>query len=122
MSQSPFINFPIELISNITFYLDIPDIVNLIKLHAFTSIQAELKRGLDSKLLNERKQLEKCQKNYIEETLYFVSKDIKYVDLPDPFYIQNIFNERDIWENQRIGNSGAFMQAINLAILLNKNL
>ena len=36
--------------------------------------------------------------------------------------MKNIFNERDIWENQRTGNSGAFMQAINLAILLNKNL
>jgi len=36
--------------------------------------------------------------------------------------IKNIHNERDIWKNERTGNSGAFMQAINLAILLNKNL
>ena len=36
--------------------------------------------------------------------------------------IQNILNEKIIWEQNREGNTGAFMQAINLSILLNKNL
>lgn len=95
MSQSPFMTIPMELISNITFYLNISDVVNLIKIHPFTSIQAELKRALDTKLLCERKHLEINQKKYIRETLHLATKDIKHVDLPDPFYIQNIFNDRD---------------------------
>ena len=95
MNNSPFSTIPVELISNITFYLNISDIVNLIKLHPFTSIQSELKRSLDKKIFRERKHLEINQKNYIRETLHLATKDIKHVDLPDPFYIRNIFNERD---------------------------
>jgi len=53
MSQSPLMTIPMELINYITFYLNISDVVNLIKLHPFTSIQAELKRALDTKLLCE---------------------------------------------------------------------
>ena len=36
--------------------------------------------------------------------------------------IQNILEERRIWNNYRKGNSGAFMQALNLAVLLNNDL
>ena len=95
MLSSPFISLPKEILSYILVYLEISDILRLIKLHPFTDIQPELRRSLNIKLNNERRYLESSQKNYIKETLYFVSKDIKKVDLPDPFYIQNIFKARD---------------------------
>ena len=93
MISSPFISLPKEILSYILVYLEISDILKLIKLHPFTDIQLELTRSLNLKLNNERRHLESSQKNYIKETLYFVCKDIKKVDLPDPFYIQNIFKE-----------------------------
>ena len=36
--------------------------------------------------------------------------------------ISNIKEAKNIWENERKGNSGPFMQALNLSILLNKSL
>ena len=36
--------------------------------------------------------------------------------------IKNIHDERDSWIKDKKGNSGPFMQALNLAILLNKSL
>lgn len=95
MLISPFLVLPKELIKYILEYLDISDIINLKKLHPFTEIQQELTRSLNIKINKERKHLEMIQKNYVKETLYLATKDIKPLDLPDPFYIQNIFKERD---------------------------
>ena len=95
MLISPFLVLPKELIKYILEYLDISDIINLKKLHPFTEIQQELTRSLNIKINKERKHLEMIQKNYVKETLYLATKNIKLVDLPDPFYIQNIFKERD---------------------------
>ena len=95
MLISPFLFLPTELIKYILEYLDISDIINLKKLHPFTEIQQELTRSLNIKINKERKHLEMIQKNYVKETLYLATKNIKPVDLPDPFYIQNIFKERD---------------------------
>tara|TARA_Y100000590_G_C15431100_1_gene905220 strand:+ start:56 stop:550 length:495 start_codon:yes stop_codon:yes gene_type:complete len=95
MIKSPFLFLPKELLKYILDYLDISDIINLKKLHPFTEIQQELSRSLNIKLNKERKYLDDTQKNYIKETLYFATKDIKPIDLPDPFYIQNIFKARD---------------------------
>jgi hypothetical protein len=95
MLISPFLFLPKELLKYILDYLDISDIINLKKLHPFTEIQQELSRSLNIKLNKERKHLETIQKNYVKETLYLATKDIKPIDLPDPFYIQNIFKARD---------------------------
>lgn len=95
MLISPFLFLPKELLKYILEYLDISDIINLKKLHPFTEIQQELTRSLNIKINKERKHLEMIQKNYVKETLYLATKDIKPIDLPDPFYIQNIFKERD---------------------------
>ena len=95
MLISPFLVLPKELLKYILEYLDISDIINLKKLHPFTEIQQELTRSLNIKINKERKHLEMIQKNYVKETLYLATKNIKPVDLPDPFYIQNIFKERD---------------------------
>ena len=95
MLISPFLFLPKELLKYILDYLDISDIINLKKLHPFTEIQQELSRSLNIKLNKERKHLETIQKNYVKETLYLATKNIKPVDLPDPFYIQNIFKARD---------------------------
>ena len=95
MLISPFLFLPKELLKYILEYLDISDIINLKKLHPFTEIQQELTRSLNIKINKERKHLEMIQKNYVKETLYLATKNIKPIDLPDPFYIQNIFKARD---------------------------
>ena len=84
MLISPFLFLPKELLKYILEYLDISDIINLKKLHPFTEIQQELTRSLNIKINKERKHLEMIQKNYVKETLYLATKNIKPVDLPDP--------------------------------------
>ena len=96
MPHSPFLIIPKELLEYILVYLNVPEIVSIKKLHPFTDIQGECDRMIQSKLDIERINHDTCSKNYIKETLYFLAQDLATViDLPDPYYIQKVFFDRD---------------------------
>lgn len=96
MISSPFLDIPKELLEYIFYYLDIQHVVSIKKLHPFTNIQLECNRSISKKLDMERKNHDSNAKFYIRQTLIFLSKDLATViDLPDPYYIQKIFYDRD---------------------------
>ena len=96
MIESPFLTLPKELLYNIFIFLNIPQIVAIKKIHAFSDIQGECDRVISMKLEHERSNLDNSAKKYIRETLYYLAKDLATViDLPDPFYIQKVFYDRD---------------------------
>ena len=96
MIDSPFLTLPKELLYNIFIFLNIPQIVAIKKIHAFSDIQGECDRVISMKLERERSNLDNSAKKYIRETLYYLAKDLATViDLPDPYYIQKVFYDRD---------------------------
>ena len=81
---------------NIFIFLNIPQIVAIKKIHAFSDIQGECDRVISMKLERERNNLDNSAKKYIRDTLYYLAKDLATViDLPDPYYIQKVFYDRD---------------------------
>lgn len=69
------------------------------------------------------------QRDWLYKDLFNWSMDILHEskDILNEFYkfdklISNLKEEKILWENHKKGNSGSFMQALNLAILLNKKL
>tara|TARA_B100000123_G_C25708766_1_gene418856 strand:- start:628 stop:1122 length:495 start_codon:yes stop_codon:yes gene_type:complete len=96
MIESPFLTLPKELLYNIFIFLNIPQIVAIKKIHAFSDIQGECDRVISMKLERERNNLDNSAKKYIRDTLYYLAKDLATViDLPDPYYIQKVFYDRD---------------------------
>lgn len=96
MISSPFLDIPKELLEYIFHFLDIQHVVSIKKLHPFTSIQGECDRSITKKLDIERVNHDSHSKFYIRQTLTFLAKDLATViDLPDPYYIQKIFYDRD---------------------------
>ena len=96
MIDSPFLTLPKELLYNIFIFLNIPQIVAIKKIHAFSDIQGECDRVISMKLECERNNLDNSAKKYIRDTLYYLAKDLATViDLPDPYYIQKVFYDRD---------------------------
>ena len=96
MIESPFLTLPKELLYNIFIFLNIPQIVAIKKIHAFSDIQGECDRVISMKLERERSNLDNSAKKYIRDTLYYLAKDLATViDLPDPYYIQKVFYDRD---------------------------
>lgn len=96
MISSPFLDIPKELLEYIFHFLDIQHVVSIKKLHPFTSIQCECDRSISKKLDMERVNHDSHSKFYIRQTLTFLAKDLATViDLPDPYYIQKIFYDRD---------------------------
>ena len=96
MIESPFLTLPKELLYNIFIFLNIPQIVAIKKIHAFSDIQGECDRVISIKLERERNNLDNSAKKYIRDTLYYLAKDLATViDLPDPYYIQKVFYDRD---------------------------
>ena len=96
MIESPFLTLPKELLYNIFIFLNIPQIVAIKKIHAFSDIQGECDRVISMKLECERNNLDNSAKKYIRDTLYYLAKDLATViDLPDPYYIQKVFYDRD---------------------------
>ena len=96
MIESPFLTLPKELLYNIFIFLNIPQIVAIKKIHAFSDIQGECDRVISMKLEHERSNLDNSAKKYIRDTLYYLAKDLATViDLPDPYYIQKVFYDRD---------------------------
>mgnify|MGYP000284758620 FL=1 len=96
MIESPFLTLPKELLYSIFIFLNIPEIVAIKKIHAFSDIQGECDRVISLKLECERNNLDNSAKKYIMDTLYYLAKDLATViDLPDPYYIQKVFYDRD---------------------------
>ena len=96
MIESPFLTLPKELLYNIFIFLNIPQIVAIKKIHAFSDLQGECDRVISMKLECERNNLDNSAKKYIRDTLYYLAKDLATViDLPDPYYIQKVFYDRD---------------------------
>ena len=96
MIESPFLTLPKELLYNIFIFLNIPQIVAIKKIHAFSDIQGECDRVISIKLERERNNLDNSAKKYIRDTHYYLAKDLATViDLPDPYYIQKVFYDRD---------------------------
>ena len=69
------------------------------------------------------------QRDWLYKDLFNWSMDILHEskNILNEFYkfdklISNLKEEKILWENHKKGNSGSFMQALNLAILLNKKL
>ena len=96
MISSPFLDIPKELLENIFHFLDIQHVVSIKKMHPFTNIQCECDRSIKKKLDVERVNHDFHSKYYIRQTLTYLAKDLATViDLPDPYYIQKIFYDRD---------------------------
>ena len=96
MITSLFLTIPKELLEFIFYFLEINSIVSIKKLHPFTDIQGECDRNIIKKLDIERANHDQNTKNYIRQTLTYLARDLATViDLPDPYYIQKIFYDRD---------------------------
>ena len=96
MITSLFLTIPKELLEFIFYFLEINNIVSIKKLHPFTDIQGECDRNIIKKLDIERANHDQNTKNYIRQTLTYLARDLATViDLPDPYYIQKIFYDRD---------------------------
>lgn len=94
--KSLLLTIPRELLEKIFIYLDLDNLVAIKKLHPFTDVQHECDRIIKTKQDITRVHFDTFSKNYIKETLYFLAKDLNTViNLPDPFYIQNVFSDRD---------------------------
>ena len=96
MIYSPFLDIPTELLGFIFYYLEVNSIVSIKKLHPFTEIQKECDRSILKRIDIHRSHYDNISKKYIRTQLEYLARDLATViDLPDPYYIQKIFYDRD---------------------------